>query len=137
MVYTSYFAFNYLLSTFDYNHASPPPNDIGIVEPGLGWPFSWILPNWFSYLFTLSWRAKSSFFAFSGVRITRDFTFACFTPGIIRTKSMTNSDDECAIIAKLAYTPSAISGERLMFNFCSSIYFKSKIITNLFSLAGA
>ena len=31
----------------------------------------------------------------------RDFTFAFGAPGIIRTKSTTNSLDECDIIAKL------------------------------------
>ena len=35
-------------------YASPPPNDIGIVDPGFGWPLIFILPKLFSYLLTFS-----------------------------------------------------------------------------------
>ncbi len=57
----------------------------------------------------LSCRASIKRFACSGVIIIRDFTCALATLGIIQIKSITNSEVEWAITARLAYVPPATS----------------------------
>ena len=65
----------------------------------MGASLSLMGPNCCSYFFTLSSNAFIKRLACSGVTTTRDFTFALGIPGIMRTKSITNSCGECEIIA--------------------------------------
>ena len=74
-----------------YAWAVGPPKFNGIPPCG---SISLMGPCIFSYLLIFSLRAFSNLFACCGVNIILDLTFALGTPGIILTKSITNSEFE-------------------------------------------
>lgn len=83
-----------------YFQASPFISNMG----GVSTPSSCnrIGPNARSYLAIFSSSALCKRLACSGARITRDCTPAFGNPGNTRTKSSTNSELECVMIARFA-----------------------------------
>lgn len=88
------------LSILSYAWAGGPPKVIGGIMGSLP-ELILIGPLALSNFPTLSCNARRSRLACSGVRIILDLTFALGTPGIILTKSITNSELEWVITAKL------------------------------------